>query len=192
MRCKLNFNSLCSQRSTKRRRFSRDLEALLNFYRLFKGRADERPVLKPICRLASASEVRSAEFETFNDVLKQLAQRYGLRTEYWSKNWEYPWLWFNCLSKLCLNGLRVLDIGSELSPMPWFLSSLGAYVFIVETNKYLFHDYERIKAQTGYSSVSWKIADNETLPFEDSFFDVVTSFSVLEHQRHTNRPKKRL
>jgi SAM-dependent methyltransferase len=120
------------------------------------------------------------------EMLNGLAQTWGLRTfTDWSKIWEYPWLWFNGLYSLDWSHLKILDIGSELSPMPWFLSSLGADVTLVERDPQWLSTWERLAKETGLK-VGWRIAGNERLPFLAESFDVVTSFSVIEHQQDKN------
>lgn len=137
----------------------------------------------PLLALASVAEVKSAAFEQFMQGLNGFATQFSLRTfTNWSKVWEYPWLWFHGLSSIDWPNMRVLDFGSELSPMPWFFASLGAHVTIVETAAQWIPAWEQIKLDTGLG-VKWKILPDEQLPFTDQTFDVVTSFSVIEHQR---------
>lgn len=76
----------------------------------------------------------------------------------------------------------MLDIGSELGPMPWFLASIGSEVMLTETDRQWLPHWENIARETGLS-VNWRLVSDETLPFPDGCFDVVTSFSVIEHQR---------
>jgi len=133
-------------------------------------------------RLASVSELKSMKFRWFMLKMNYFAGKHGLRKfTNWSKVWEYPWLWYNILSSIEWNNVRVLDLGSEISPMPWYLASLGAKVTLIECDQQWIPIWEKIKKQTGYS-IDWKIVSNETLPFTDDVFDVVTSFSVIEHQ----------
>jgi SAM-dependent methyltransferase/polysaccharide pyruvyl transferase WcaK-like protein len=143
--------------------------------------------LRAPARLASTAEIGSRRFGSFMSTLNGLARLLDLR-EYrdWSKVWEYPWLWFNGLSSVDWAGARVVDLGSELSPMPWFLASLGASVTIVESDGGLVQAWERVRARTGLA-VDWRIVEDESLPFGDATFDVAASFSVIEHQRDKQR-----
>jgi len=139
--------------------------------------------IPPTASLADLAELESPKFRRFMNRLNKLAGRWGLRQiENWSKAWEYPWLWFNALSNLDWANLKVVDLGSERSPMPWFLASLGARVIIVETSKRWLLTWEKLRRKTGLD-VSWLIVSDETLFFEDESVDAVTSFSVVEHQR---------
>lgn len=148
-----------------------------NYHELFNER----------CKLASVTELNLPRFREFMFMINTKAARLGLRQfTNWSKVWEYPWLWFNGLCGVEWKNASALDLGSELSPMPWFLASLGAKVTLLETDASSIHVWERLKTETGLS-VDWKIIDDEQLPFEDESYDVVTSFSVIEHQRDKDK-----
>ena len=115
-------------------------------------------------------------------MLNGKARAWGLRTfADWSKVWEYPWLWFNGLRSLDWSQIKMLDLGSELSPMPWFLASLGAKVTLVERDSQWLPTWEHLAKETGLK-VDWRIVNDDRLPFPARSFDVVTSFSVVEHQ----------
>jgi ADP-heptose:LPS heptosyltransferase len=137
--------------------------------------------------LASVPELSSVEFRDFMTTMNCFAERWNLRQfTNWSKVWEYPWLWFNVLSTVDWQNKRVLDLGSEISPMPWFLASLGANVTLIECDPQWVPIWEGLIVQTGFN-VDWRVVDSETLPFTDNSFDVVTSFSVIEHQPDKRR-----
>ena len=141
------------------------------------------PALPASPRLATVSELHSERFREFMETLNRQAGVWGLRTfSDWSKIWEYPWLWFNGLKALDWPRIRLLDLGSELSPMPWFLASLGATVTLVECDTQWMQTWERLAKETGFK-VDWRVVKDERLPFPLGSFDVVTSFSVLEHQQ---------
>jgi len=144
-------------------------------------------MVKKNCQLATIKELNSQNFKIFMDDVNEFAESLGLRkfTD-WSKVWEYPWLWFHCLSKIDWREKKLLDLGSEISPMPWFLASLGAVVTLVEADNQWVTHWERIRKETGLS-VDWHVVSDENLPFGDALFDVVTSFSVIEHQNNKQR-----
>ena len=133
--------------------------------------------------LGNVRELNSKEFRSLMSMLNALADRWGLR-QYtnWSKVWEYPWLWFHGLSQVDWKDTSLVDIGSELSPMPWFLASLGADVTLVEIDRQWVPQWEGICNETGLE-VKWQIVSGERLPFQDESFDAMTSFSSIEHQR---------
>jgi 2-polyprenyl-3-methyl-5-hydroxy-6-metoxy-1,4-benzoquinol methylase len=131
--------------------------------------------------LASVQELESQRFTDFMSVLNSLAKIFNLRIMMnWSKVWEYPWLWFNGLISENYKTTHICDLGSELSSMPWYMASLGAHVVLVENDNQYIQTWESIKKSTDWS-VDWRIVNGEKLPFADKSFDIVTSFSVIEH-----------
>ena len=138
-------------------------------------------------RLAAVAELRSPRFTSFMDELNSFARQFDLQ-EYvdFSKNWEYPWLWFNGLKEIIRPGVRVLDIGSEMSPMPWYFASRGAGVTLVEQHRHLHERWNRVREKLAVC-VDWKTSNAVSLPLEDESFDVVTSLSVIEHQADKGR-----
>jgi len=159
-------------------------DAILEGLEKFSGTAKSHSFEKQKnLSLASVSDLSSKLFQDFMKTINCFALRWGLRQfTNWSKIWEYPWVWFNGLSQIDLKRVSLLDIGSELSPMPWFLASLGANVTLAETNGQWVSQWERICDETELD-VNWQIVSGEKLPFENESFDGVTSFSIIEHQR---------
>ena len=126
-------------------------------------------------------ESRSPAFRSFMSRLNGFAREHGLRVHIdWSKIWEYPWAW-QYLSSLHFPDLKILDIGSEISPMPWFLASLGAEVWMTETDPAHLAKWEELRKAHDLA-IHWDlISGPRDLPMTDETFDVVTSFSVIEH-----------
>lgn len=138
-------------------------------------------------RLAQLEEMRSAAFAGLMDVLNEFAGAHGLRQfDTWSKIWEYPWIWHHALDLVSWPGTRLVDIGAELSPMPWLLATLGAKVTLIETDGQYAGLWTRLRDALGVE-VDWHIVSDETLPLESTNADVVTSFSVIEHQPDKRR-----
>lgn len=136
----------------------------------------------PVATLASVAELESDRFRLFMDWLNGFAGPLGLRTfTNWSKIWEYPWLWFHALERLARPGTHLVDLGSELSPMPWVCALLGAKVTLVETHPGAVPLWTSLRDGLRVD-VNWKIADSERIPLPDSSADLLTSFSVIEHQ----------
>lgn len=173
---------------------SRYREAILESLDIFQGLAKQESVkkdkdqkLRKSLSLSSTKELSSIMFQDFMTTLNCFSQRLSLRQfTNWSKIWEYPWLWFNGLECIDWANARLLDLGSELSPMAWFLASLGAQVTLVEADDQWVSAWEDVRKNTGLS-VDWQITHDEHLPFPDKSFDVITSFSVIEHQQDKRR-----
>jgi 2-polyprenyl-3-methyl-5-hydroxy-6-metoxy-1,4-benzoquinol methylase len=138
-------------------------------------------------RLASVEEMQSRPFVETLERLNALARIYGLREmTNWSKVWEYPWILLNGVASAVSPGVRICDLGSELSSVPWYLASLGAEVAIIETDSQYISLWDEIRRKTGWK-VEWSIVDSEILPFKSESFSVVTSFSVIEHQQNKEK-----
>lgn len=136
----------------------------------------------PLARLAAANELESVNFQAFMAMINGLAAQWGLRViTNWSKVWEYPWIWFNALYRIRWPGKHLLDIGSEISPMPWLMALLGAKVTLIETDPQWIPIWEKLRARLQVD-VQWHIVNDEVLPLSDASMDVMTSFSVIEHQ----------
>lgn len=132
--------------------------------------------------LGSLNQLGCAQYRMFMDKLNEFSVFHSMRTyRDWSKIWEYPWLWFHGLRDLPWWKMTVLDLGSELSPMPWFLASLGARVQLVEVNAQYVSQWEEW-CRALKVNVAWHIVESESLPVPDAWADIVTSFSVIEHQ----------
>lgn len=138
--------------------------------------------ITPAKRLASVEELESPLYRNFMIILNFLAEQWNLRQcTIWSKVWEYPWLWYQGLNRVFWDKKELLDCGSELSPMPWFFALLGAKVTLLERDAQWIPLWQNLKEALGVN-IGWHITEDEHLPFADHSFDVVTSFSVIEHQ----------
>jgi|GEM_PF-578410 len=136
----------------------------------------------PRAILAKLEELQSSPFTSFMAQLNAFAKSHGLREfDSWSKIWEYPWLWFHAIESLPLAGLRIIDMGSELSPMPWWLATKGARVTLVETTRGMEGQWTKLR-DTLNVRVDWAFTDDETIPAPDGHAHLLTSLSVIEHQ----------
>ena len=140
-----------------------------------------RPVTTDVS-LADLEELNSPRFRSFMGMVNAFAGSLGLRTfETWSKIWEYPWLWHAALGRIDWAGKHVVDLGSEISPMPWLLATLGAKVTLIEADPQWVAKWETLRSKLPVD-VSWHVVKSEAIPVDAGSADVVTSFSVIEHQ----------
>ncbi|MBP7141030.1 MAG: methyltransferase domain-containing protein [Opitutaceae bacterium] len=133
--------------------------------------------------LANLPEMFSLPWRSFMEELNAFARPLGLREfSTWSKIWEYPALWYGGLDRVAWPGARLIDIGSELSPLPWWLAMKGAEVTLVETNSNYIGHWEFVKRELKNPRVNWAVVSDSSLPAPSASVDVVTSLSVIEHQ----------
>lgn len=138
-------------------------------------------------RLGSVAEIESPSFRAFMTECNAFAARHGLRqfTD-WTKVWEYPWLHEHGLGDISWRGRRLVDFGSEISPLPWILATQGAEVTLIETDPQWQPTWEKLRKELGVR-VDWHLVTSEVLPLPDACADAVTSFSVIEHQPDKSR-----
>ncbi len=133
--------------------------------------------------LANLQEMFSPEWCSFMDELNAFARPLGLREFVtWSKIWEYPALWRGGLDRISWNQARLVDIGSELSPLPWWLAMKGAQVTLIETSSNFTSHWEFVRQTLGKPRIDWTIVGDARLPMATASVDAVTSLSVIEHQ----------
>jgi 2-polyprenyl-3-methyl-5-hydroxy-6-metoxy-1,4-benzoquinol methylase len=138
--------------------------------------------VRTLWRVASLAELKSRRFRTFIDQLNVLGCFHGLRMlTGWSKDWEYPFLYYNAILPSFRKGTRILDIGSSVSSFPWLLALLGARVHLLETDRRNERLWRTVKDDLELD-VQWQFTNGERIPHESSTFDLVTSVSVIEHQ----------
>jgi SAM-dependent methyltransferase len=130
--------------------------------------------------LASRPEIEAESFLGVMREVNALARLCGLH-EYttYSRLWEYPWLWRQ-LEPLSERHLRLLDVGSEESPFPWFLASKGFGVVVSDLTPAQWRLWSNAKRQTR-ARVTCRLLDAQALDVPTASFDIYLSVSVIEH-----------
>jgi ADP-heptose:LPS heptosyltransferase/SAM-dependent methyltransferase len=131
-------------------------------------------------RLASVRELKSEYYTHFMQHLNHFAAEAALQqyTSY-SRIWEYPWLWSK-LESLKGQGLRVLDLGSERSPIQWFLATQGFKVIVSDISAQHWRVWRRANKKLGLS-LRRRIIDAQNVDLPAASVDIYLSVSVIEH-----------
>ncbi len=133
-----------------------------------------------IKQLARLNEMNSAEYVRQLEAINRVARRGGL-TEYttYSRMWEYPWLW-GFLEPLSGRRLKVLDVGSEKSPFPWFLATQGFQVSLSDV-QYEYWKVWQTASRALNAHVGKRLCDACDLDLATGSVDIYLSVSVIEH-----------
>lgn len=161
-------------------------EAWMRAHEFVVARKRIAPV-RAVRHIANLGEMFSPEWTSFMDELNAFARPLGLREfTNWAKLWEYPALWRQGLSGVDWSQAHLVDLGSEASPLPWFLATRGARVTLIETRDNWVGQWTAIREKLGVK-VDWHIVNSCDLPLPTASCDVVTSLSVIEHQDDQRR-----
>ncbi len=141
---------------------------------------DPAPGPRPLANLA---EMLSPEYAAFAEELYAFAQQHGLAAYDRSpRTWELPRLWTGGLRGLDWRDRHLVDLGSEVSPWPWWIATQGTRVTLVEIRRDWIPLWERLRQELGVQ-VDWVFTDSDAIPLPAGCADVVTSVSVIEHQQ---------
>jgi|GEM_PF-139183 len=130
--------------------------------------------------LAKVSDLQGPIFRRIMDQINQHAARLGLAqyTTY-SRTWEYPWLWLQ-LQGLKGQDLRVVDVGSEQSPFPWFLAANGFHVAVSDVTPAHWPAWGAARRRLP-ARISRLIVGPRDLDLPTGSMDIYLSVSVIEH-----------
>lgn len=140
--------------------------------------------LRPLANLA---EMLSPDFANFAEQLHAFAQQHGLAAYDRSpRTWELPRLWHAGLATMDWKGKHLVDLGSEISPWPWWIAKQGAKVTLVEIRRDWVSLWERLRHELDVQ-VEWVFTESDAIPLPTGCADVVSSVSVIEHQQDKAR-----
>lgn len=131
----------------------------------------------------------SEAFRTYPEALEN--EEYNLYVDYnkWPiRKLEYSYV-ISKMKKIISKGAKVLDAGCGVSSMPFLLTQFGGDVTAVDFDKKSIALMERFSQDSFFGEggiIKTKVCDIMQLPFEDNYFDVVMSVSVLEHLPYPN------
>lgn len=98
------------------------------------------------------------------------------------KAWEYGQFLSNVKFK---RGMKVLDVGSGSSAMPFYLASKGMKVTAFDLE--MSEEQPNQELLKDFPNVEYKYGSMLKLPFKDKSFDLVTCISAIEHLNN-NQP----
>ena len=102
---------------------------------------------------------------------------------HWSRQWEYPFALSRIHSILERDGRkRILDAGSGVTFFPYYIKSKydSADVYCIDYDKTLGKIFGLINSRNKHQ-VEFSSFDLRETRYEDAYFDIVYSISVLEH-----------
>ena len=105
---------------------------------------------------------------------KKLNSPYPLRSYVHKANWL-------TILKHIKPGDKVLEVGCGEGVLAVLMSKKGAYVTAVDISEPNIKNAKEYSLKEGVDNIDFSISDAESLPFEDSSFDVVVADNVLEH-----------
>ncbi len=137
--------------------------------------------------LAKIEQINSPQFTWFMFKLNSFAYEYSLQLAVkGSRVWEYPWMWFNILRRSNLKNKIIVDLGSELSPVPWLLALMGAKLVLIGYDQKYIPLWEELNEKLNLT-VQWKIFNDKIIPLPNDSVDILTCFSVEESKFNNNK-----
>ena len=115
----------------------------------------------------------------------------GILQNFTLKLWENPYIYYQIeqyCKKTQKSQLKILDIGSGLSPLPVYLQEKGHQVTAVDDNSWKLWENESWIKKIYDTNVDYMIIEDisSLKQFEKNSFDLIVSCSVIEHfDNHT-------
>jgi len=132
---------------------------------------------------ATLSEQWSDQYVQIMQRINEVALRGGLQKyDTYCRIWEYPWIWFQ-VESLRGGNLSVLDIGSEKSPLPWFLATQGFKMIVSDNTGKHWQTWQRASHNLQVK-VRKRILDAQAIDLPTASIDIFLSVSVIEHIPH--------
>jgi len=167
----------------------------------FNGRQDlrmEEMLSSGMPRIGNYKEVISGKSfkemerysESFLEENEDVLKKYGARWMFdslhsWSRQWEYPFVFtriMDFVDRRTLSSLRILDCGSGLTFLPFYLANRfsNSEITCCDQDNTLEDFYRRIN-EGGRGKVRFAQGDLTKMPFADEEYDIAYCISVLEH-----------
>ncbi len=131
-------------------------------------------------QLATLDQLQSSEYVQIMQQVNRVAAR-GELQEYttYSRLWEYPWIWLQ-LETLRETRKTVLDVGSQYSPFPWFLSLQGFDVIVSDYAAACWETWQHASRLLNITPRRY-VLDSQNLDLPTASIDIYLSVSVIEH-----------
>ena len=126
-------------------------------------------------------------------IVKLSRAEFGWYTKQWLRGLEYPWIIKTIGDNL--NGLRILDVGAGVSPVPIMLARAGAEVTTVDYNEVVRANPENCRNWNEWGFLNYSLFEPTISSFNCSIldfeaakpFDFIYTISVVEHMPATLR-----
>ncbi|HDG98742.1 MAG TPA: class I SAM-dependent methyltransferase [Desulfobacterales bacterium] len=110
----------------------------------------------------------------------RLFQDYRIYWRWPIRQLEYSFILRNCLP-LLKKGLRTLDVGCGVTPLPIFFAQQGCEAYGIDSDCAIIQLLQSNVEKIYHTKVHYSCQNATCMNFEDENFDLITCVSVLEH-----------